>query len=57
MKRQPFIAVAWLAAVLGSGFGFAADEPLVVRDSVVAVVNKQVITLRDVAGPLRSRAG
>ena len=48
MKRQPFLVVAWLAAVLGPGFGFAADEPLVVRDSVVAVVNKQVITLQDV---------
>ncbi|MGD1002163.1 MAG: peptidyl-prolyl cis-trans isomerase [Candidatus Brocadiia bacterium] len=48
MKRQTVIAVAWLAAVLGSGFGFAADEPLALRDSVVAVVNKQVITLREV---------
>jgi parvulin-like peptidyl-prolyl isomerase len=48
MKRQPVIVAAWLAAVLGSGFGFAADEPLVLRDSVVAVVNKEVITLRDV---------
>jgi len=48
MKKLPVIVAAWLAAVLGSSFTLAADEPLAVRDSVVAVVNKQVITLREV---------
>ncbi len=49
MKKQPVvIAVAWLAAVLGAGWVFADDESLVVRDSVVAVVNQKVITLRDI---------
>jgi parvulin-like peptidyl-prolyl isomerase len=48
MKRPPVILAAWLAAILGAACVFAQDEPLVVRDSVLAVVNKQVITLKDV---------
>jgi parvulin-like peptidyl-prolyl isomerase len=48
MNKKLFIAVASLAVALGSGFAFTEDEPLVLRDSVVAVVNKQVITQQDV---------
>jgi parvulin-like peptidyl-prolyl isomerase len=49
MSKQPvIIAAMWLAAVLAAGCVFAEDESLVVRDSVVAVVNQQVITLRDI---------
>jgi parvulin-like peptidyl-prolyl isomerase len=48
MKKQPVIVAAWLAAILGASFAFAQDEPIVVRDSVVAIVNKQVITLQEI---------
>jgi len=49
MRKPPvIIAAAWVAAVLAAGCVFAEDESLVVRDSVFAVVNQQVITLRDI---------
>jgi parvulin-like peptidyl-prolyl isomerase len=48
MNRKPFTLAACLAAVLGSSFALTEDEPLAVRDSVVAVVNKQVITQQDI---------
>jgi parvulin-like peptidyl-prolyl isomerase len=48
MRKQPFILLAGLAAILVASLACAQDEPLAVRDSVVAVVNKQAITLRDI---------
>jgi parvulin-like peptidyl-prolyl isomerase len=48
MKKQRVIVTVWLAVILGPSLGFAADESLMLRDSVVAVVNKQVITFRDI---------